>query len=190
MSLPSHPPQPAQQPTAARLCQTRRLHVQRPHPSQAPRCPARRAPKSPTRRCRSESSPIPSADRVEPKVGTSSFTGVTNNPSRWPSVRQSGTLPTPSGWVGVALAATPFDGTFDNGTKALTALSEWLDDHRQETSSADACSRYDFCDVRGRRDEILSPDNDVHFSVGNQNARRRAFSVLGVWRPKVEMSSS
>ena len=38
------------------------------------------------------------------------------------------------------------------------------------------------------RDEILSPDNDVHFYVGNQNRRRRSFSVLGVWRPKVEMS--
>lgn len=42
--------------------------------------------------------------------------------------------------------------------------------------------------LRKWRDEILSPDNDVHFYVGNQNARRRSFSVLGVWRPKVEMS--
>jgi hypothetical protein len=37
------------------------------------------------------------------------------------------------------------------------------------------------------RDEMLSPENDVHFYVGNQNARRRSFSVLGVWRPKAEM---
>lgn len=36
------------------------------------------------------------------------------------------------------------------------------------------------------RDEMLSPDNDVHFYVGNQNRRRRSFSVLGVWRPKIE----
>lgn len=36
------------------------------------------------------------------------------------------------------------------------------------------------------RDEMLSEDNDVHFYVGNQNRRRRSFSVLGVWRPKVE----
>ncbi|WP_280457976.1 hypothetical protein [Nocardia carnea] len=36
------------------------------------------------------------------------------------------------------------------------------------------------------RDEMLSADNDVHFYVGNQNRRRRAFSVLGVWRPKIE----
>ncbi|WND56471.1 hypothetical protein QQA43_28070 [Mycolicibacterium vanbaalenii] len=36
------------------------------------------------------------------------------------------------------------------------------------------------------RDQLLSPDNDVHFYVGNQNRRRRAFSVLGVWYPKIE----
>ncbi|MDT5410919.1 MAG: hypothetical protein QOG14_3139 [Mycobacterium sp.] len=36
------------------------------------------------------------------------------------------------------------------------------------------------------RDEMLSTDNDVHFFVGNQNAHRRSFSVLGVWRPKFE----
>jgi hypothetical protein len=36
------------------------------------------------------------------------------------------------------------------------------------------------------RDELLSTDNDVHFYVGNQNAHRRSFSVLGVWSPKIE----
>lgn len=36
------------------------------------------------------------------------------------------------------------------------------------------------------RDEMLAPDNDVHFYVGNQNAHRRSFSVLGVWWPKFE----
>ncbi|ORV45962.1 hypothetical protein [Mycobacterium conspicuum] len=36
------------------------------------------------------------------------------------------------------------------------------------------------------RDEMLAHDNDVHFYVGNQNAHRRSFSVLGVWRPKFE----
>ncbi len=36
------------------------------------------------------------------------------------------------------------------------------------------------------RDEMLSPENDVHFYVGNQNRRRRSFSVLGVWYPRIE----
>lgn len=36
------------------------------------------------------------------------------------------------------------------------------------------------------RDEILSTTNDVHFYVGNQNAHRRSFSVLGIWYPKIE----
>ncbi|MFA5607735.1 MAG: hypothetical protein WDA07_11160 [Leucobacter sp.] len=36
------------------------------------------------------------------------------------------------------------------------------------------------------RDEMLAPDNDVHFYVGNQNAHRRSFSVLGVWWPEFE----
>ncbi|WP_102146036.1 hypothetical protein [Mycobacterium hubeiense] len=36
------------------------------------------------------------------------------------------------------------------------------------------------------RDLMLSPDRDVHFYVGNQNRRRRSFSVLGVWYPKFE----
>ncbi|WP_264024222.1 hypothetical protein [Mycolicibacterium pyrenivorans] len=36
------------------------------------------------------------------------------------------------------------------------------------------------------RDEMLSMNNDVHFYVGNQNAHRRSFSVLGVWYPKLE----
>jgi len=38
------------------------------------------------------------------------------------------------------------------------------------------------------RDKILSPDNDVHFYVGNQNRRRRSFSVLGVWYPRYEQT--
>ncbi|WP_373235097.1 hypothetical protein [Mycobacterium marinum] len=36
------------------------------------------------------------------------------------------------------------------------------------------------------RDEMLSTNNDVHFYVGNQNAHRRSFSVLGAWYPKFE----
>ena len=33
---------------------------------------------------------------------------------------------------------------------------------------------------------MLSPDQDVHFYVGNQTLHRGSFSVLGVWYPKVE----
>ncbi|MCC3322008.1 hypothetical protein [Gordonia bronchialis] len=36
------------------------------------------------------------------------------------------------------------------------------------------------------RGEMLAEDNDVYFYVGNQNARHWVFSVLGVWRPKIE----
>ena len=36
------------------------------------------------------------------------------------------------------------------------------------------------------REEMLAEDNDTHFYVGNQNARHWVFSVLGVWRPKIE----
>lgn len=36
------------------------------------------------------------------------------------------------------------------------------------------------------RDDILAPDNDIHFYVGNQSKYRRTFSVLGTWYPKVE----
>lgn len=51
-------------------------------------------------------------------------------------VRQLGTLATPSGWVGIALAAIPFDGSFDGGVKAINALSEWVDNHRQDLRGA------------------------------------------------------
>lgn len=36
------------------------------------------------------------------------------------------------------------------------------------------------------REEMLSPNKDVHFYVGNQNRYRRTFSVLGTWYPKFE----
>lgn len=36
------------------------------------------------------------------------------------------------------------------------------------------------------RDDIVLPDKDIHFYVGNQNRYRRTFSVLGTWYPKVE----
>ena len=36
------------------------------------------------------------------------------------------------------------------------------------------------------RDDMLSPDNDIHFYVGNQNEYRGTFSVLGTWYPKFE----
>lgn len=55
---------------------------------------------------------------------------------------------------------------------------KWLRDYG-EAGARDAM-------LRKWRDEMLSPDNDVHFFVGNQNAHRRSFSVLGVWRPKFE----
>ncbi|MGH3551052.1 MAG: hypothetical protein ACRDT5_00315 [Mycobacterium sp.] len=51
-------------------------------------------------------------------------------------VRQLATLPTPSGWVGIALAATPSDGSFDSGVKVINALSEWIDNHRQDLRGA------------------------------------------------------
>jgi len=35
-------------------------------------------------------------------------------------------------------------------------------------------------------DEMLSTGNDFYFYVGNQNRRRRSFSVVGVWYPKIE----
>ncbi|BBX06750.1 hypothetical protein [Mycolicibacterium aichiense] len=36
------------------------------------------------------------------------------------------------------------------------------------------------------RDDMTSPDHDIHFYVGNQNKYRRTFSVLGTWYPKFE----
>jgi hypothetical protein len=36
------------------------------------------------------------------------------------------------------------------------------------------------------RDEMLASGNDIHFYVGNQNRRRRSFSILGVWYPNIE----
>ncbi|MGV0675707.1 hypothetical protein ABQE62_05875 [Mycolicibacterium fortuitum] len=36
------------------------------------------------------------------------------------------------------------------------------------------------------RDTMLATERDAHFYVGNQNRRRRSFSVLGVWYPKIE----
>ena len=38
------------------------------------------------------------------------------------------------------------------------------------------------------RDTMLAPERDFHFYVGNQNLRRRSFSVLGVWYPKTELA--
>jgi hypothetical protein len=38
------------------------------------------------------------------------------------------------------------------------------------------------------RDQMLSPDKDIHFYVGNQNRYRRTFSVIGTWYPKQEMA--
>ncbi|WP_275571749.1 hypothetical protein [Mycolicibacterium vanbaalenii] len=36
------------------------------------------------------------------------------------------------------------------------------------------------------RDDMVLPDKDIYFYVGNQNRYRRTFSVLGTWYPKVE----
>lgn len=36
------------------------------------------------------------------------------------------------------------------------------------------------------RDDMTSPDHDIHFYVGNQNKYRGTFSVLGTWYPKFE----
>jgi hypothetical protein len=38
------------------------------------------------------------------------------------------------------------------------------------------------------RDTMLAPERDFHIYVGNQNLRRRSFSVLGVWYPKIELA--
>jgi hypothetical protein len=38
------------------------------------------------------------------------------------------------------------------------------------------------------RDQILSRERDVYFYVGNQNRRRRSFSVVGVWWPNNELA--
>jgi hypothetical protein len=56
---------------------------------------------------------------------------------------------------------------------------KWLRDYGDRTLARNAM-------LAKWGDEMLATDNDVHFFVGNQNARRRSFSVLGVWRPKIE----
>ncbi|MGW4367683.1 hypothetical protein ACWEKT_18755 [Nocardia takedensis] len=37
-------------------------------------------------------------------------------------------------------------------------------------------------------DTMLAPGRDTHFYVGNQNRHRRAFSVVGVWYPEIELT--
>lgn len=56
---------------------------------------------------------------------------------------------------------------------------KWLRDYGDRARAREAM-------VTKWRDEMLAVDNDVYFYVGNQNARHWTFSVLGVWRPKVE----
>lgn len=41
-------------------------------------------------------------------------------------VRQIGVLTTPAGMVAVAMAALPFSGKFEDGTAALTTMTDWL----------------------------------------------------------------
>jgi hypothetical protein len=47
-------------------------------------------------------------------------------------VRQIGVLPTPTGMVAVAIAAEPASGSFDDGTRDLTGVANWLTDHIAE----------------------------------------------------------
>lgn len=56
---------------------------------------------------------------------------------------------------------------------------KWLRDYRDRTRAREAM-------LMKWRDEMLADENDVYFYVGNQNARHWTFSVLGVWRPKLE----
>lgn len=56
---------------------------------------------------------------------------------------------------------------------------KWLRDYGDRTCAREAM-------LTKWRDEMLAEDNDIHFYVGNQNARHWVFSVLGVWRPKTE----
>ena len=53
-------------------------------------------------------------------------------------VRQLATISTPSGTLGVALAAEPSDGTFASGVDAINRLAEWVLSHH-ESFPATAC---------------------------------------------------
>jgi len=46
-------------------------------------------------------------------------------------VRQIASISTPSGTIGVALAAEPSDGTFDSGIDAINELAQWVTRHRE-----------------------------------------------------------
>lgn len=53
-------------------------------------------------------------------------------------VRQLASMSTPSGTLGVALAAEPSDGTFASGVEAINRLAQWVRDHR-DSFPATAC---------------------------------------------------
>jgi hypothetical protein len=47
-------------------------------------------------------------------------------------VRQFGVMSTPTGQLGVALAAEPRDGTFESGVRALNQMTDWTAKHLRE----------------------------------------------------------
>lgn len=55
---------------------------------------------------------------------------------------------------------------------------EWLRDYGKDRVTDAMLHKW--------RNQLLAPHNDVYFFVGNQNRRRRSFSVLGIWSPKKE----
>lgn len=52
-------------------------------------------------------------------------------------VRQLALLRGPAGSIGVAMAATPDDGTFQSGVAALDQLADWVGEHREDFSWSD-----------------------------------------------------
>ena len=52
-------------------------------------------------------------------------------------VRQLALLRGEAGSIGVAMAVTPGDGTFQSGVGALNQLADWVDEHRQDFSWSD-----------------------------------------------------
>jgi hypothetical protein len=64
------------------------------------------------------------------KISESQFKGGWGpSPSGRYLVRQIGVLATPAGKAGVAIAAEPTSGSFDDGTKDLNEVARWLTSH-------------------------------------------------------------
>jgi len=66
-------------------------------------------------------------------IGTIAGTQFKGGWGPWPTgkylVRQMGILTAPTGKVAVAIAAEPSSGQFDDGTKDLGEIADWLNDH-------------------------------------------------------------